>query len=139
MVRGGGALHLRLIGARYPCERTPQGRHQCEDAPSRSSPRQLQSRSAPSARPAAFGGADGEGQPPASSAETKAATDAALRATGGGTANAVERDGENGAVWEVEVTKPDGQTVDVRLAADLSVVVIEGDHEGPENGADDGG
>ena len=86
----------------------------------------------------AFGGADGEGQPPASSAETKAATDAALRATGGGTANAVERDGENGAVWEVEVTKPDGQTVDVRLAGDLSVVVIEGDHEGPENGADDG-
>jgi hypothetical protein len=86
----------------------------------------------------AFGGADGEGQPPASSAETKAATDAALRATGGGTANAVERDGENGAVWEVEVTKPDGQTVDVRLAGDLSVVVIEGDHEGPEDGSGDG-
>lgn len=86
----------------------------------------------------ALGGADGEGQPPASSAETQAATDAALRATGGGTANAVERDGENGATWEVEVTKPDGQTVDVRLAGDLSVVVIEGDHEGSENSSPDG-
>ena len=32
----------------------------------------------------------------------------------GGQADAVERDGENGATWEVEVTKPDGRTVDVR-------------------------
>ncbi len=58
-----------------------------------------------------------------------AATAAALRATGGGTANSVERDAENGVVWEVEVTRPDGRTVDVRLAADLTVVVVEGDVE----------
>jgi len=53
---------------------------------------------------------------------------AALRATHGGTANSVERDSENGATWEVEVTTADG-TVDVRLDEDYRVVVIEGDSE----------
>ena len=57
------------------------------------------------------------------------ATDAALEATGGGTANSVERDSENGATWEVEVTRADGATVDVRLDDDYDVVVIEGDSE----------
>jgi hypothetical protein len=41
----------------------------------------------------------------------------------------VERDGENGATWEVEVTKPNGKTVDVRLDENYQVVVIEGDGE----------
>ena len=62
-------------------------------------------------------------------AQSDAATAAALKATGGGTANSVERDSENGATWEVEVTRPDGSTVDVRLDADYAVVVIEGDTE----------
>ena len=57
------------------------------------------------------------------------ARQAALEATGGGTANSVERDSENGATWEVEVTEPDGDTVDVRLDEHYQVVVIEGDHE----------
>jgi len=57
------------------------------------------------------------------------ATKAALQATGGGTANSVERDSENGATWEVEVTKPNGVTVDVRLDRRYEVVVVEGDHE----------
>ena len=57
------------------------------------------------------------------------ATRAALAATGGGTANSVERDRENGATWEVEVTQPDGATVDVRLDEAYAVVVIEGDSE----------
>lgn len=61
------------------------------------------------------------------------ATAAAL-AEVGGTANAVERDSENGATWEVEVTKPDGTTVDVRLDADYQVVVIEGDSEAADTG-----
>ena len=56
-------------------------------------------------------------------------TAAALDATGGGTANSVERDSEDGATWEVEVTKTDGTTVDVRLDEHYEVVVIEGDHE----------
>src|SRR4051794_11452741 len=44
-----------------------------------------------------------------------------------GTANSVERDSENGATWEVEVTGRDGKTVDVRLDQDYKLVVIEGD------------
>ena len=59
---------------------------------------------------------------------------AALEATGGGTANAVERDSENGAFWEVEVRMPDGRVVDVRLRRDYSVVVIEGDSEATDTG-----
>lgn len=54
---------------------------------------------------------------------------AALRITNGGTANSVERDGENGATWEVEVTRPDGSTVDVRLDGSFRHVVTEGDSE----------
>ena len=62
-------------------------------------------------------------------AQADQATAAALRATAGGTANDVERDSENGATWEVEVTKPGGNTVDVRLDAAYQVVVIELDSE----------
>jgi uncharacterized membrane protein YkoI len=61
--------------------------------------------------------------------QADAATKAALAATGGGTANSVESDNENGATYEVEVTKPDGTTVDVRLDEAYQVVVIEGDSE----------
>jgi hypothetical protein len=46
-----------------------------------------------------------------------------------GTANSVERDGENGATWEVEITGEDGRTVDVRLDENYEVVVVEGDSE----------
>jgi uncharacterized membrane protein YkoI len=63
-------------------------------------------------------------------AQKSKAIDAALEATGGGTANSVESDSENGATYEVEVTKPDGDTVDVRLDEHFEVVVIEGDGEG---------
>ena len=58
------------------------------------------------------------------------ATAAALKITHGGTANSVERDSENGATWEVEVTKPDGNTVDVRLDENYQLVVVEGDSGG---------
>ena len=58
-----------------------------------------------------------------------AAEKAALKETGGGTANAVERDAENGATFEVEVTKPDGATVDVRLDENYAVLVVEGNSE----------
>lgn len=63
--------------------------------------------------------------------QADAATKAALEATGGGTANSVETDNEDGATYEVEVTKPDGTTVDVRLDDGYAVVVIEGDSEDP--------
>ena len=68
------------------------------------------------------------------------ASAAALKATGGGKVNAVERDSEDGAVWEVEVTKTDGTTVDVRLDENYAVVVIDGDSEnepGDTGGSDD--
>jgi hypothetical protein len=47
----------------------------------------------------------------------------------GSQANAVERDSENGATWEVEVRKPDGSTVDVRLDQNYRLVVAEPDSE----------
>jgi outer membrane lipoprotein SlyB len=58
---------------------------------------------------------------------------AAVAALGGGTANAVERDNEHGASWEVEVTKSNGQTVDVRLDANYKLLVVDGDSESPDD------
>lgn len=65
------------------------------------------------------------------------AIQAALAATGGGTANAVEHDNESGATWEVEVSTPDGRVVDVRLDASFSVIAMDGDTETGDQG--DGG
>jgi uncharacterized membrane protein YkoI len=76
---------------------------------------------------AGAGGDDGEGSVTGPDADRAVA--AALTETGGGNANAVERDSENGAVWEVEVTKPDGSQVDVRLDGNMQVVVVEPDAE----------
>jgi hypothetical protein len=66
------------------------------------------------------------------------AVQAALVETGGGTANSVELDHEDGATWEVEVTKPDGSTVDIRLDGTFRVVTVESDHESGANDAADG-
>ncbi len=78
----------------------------------------------------AVGGGGGEtGGGSVSGAAADRASAAALTITGGGTANAVERDNEQGATWEVEVTKPDGTTVDVRLGADYGLVVVDSDSE----------
>lgn len=81
----------------------------------------------------AGGGSDGSASGP-SADKAKAA---ALAITGGGMANQVERDNENGAVWEVEVTKPDGSTVDVRLDGSFAKVAVESDHA--DEGKDDAG
>jgi hypothetical protein len=80
---------------------------------------------------AATGGGDDEGT--ASGPGADQATAAALQITHGGTANSVERDTENGATWEVEVTKPDGNTVDVRLDQNYKLVVVEGDSESQDS------
>jgi len=61
--------------------------------------------------------------------EADQATAAALAQTGGVKANAVERDSENGATWEVEVANPDGSTSDVRLDGNYRVIVVERDSE----------
>ena len=65
--------------------------------------------------------------------QADAATRAALKATGGGTANSIEADSENGATYEVEVTRTDGATVDVRLDENYEVIVIEGDSDAGDN------
>jgi hypothetical protein len=70
-----------------------------------------------------------DGEPPATGSGADRARTAALEITKGGTANAVERDSENGATWEVEITGEDGKTVDVRLDENYKVVVVEGDGE----------
>jgi uncharacterized membrane protein YkoI len=81
-------------------------------------------------------GGDDDGDATVSGPAADEATAAALAITGGGTANAVERDTENGATWEVEVTKPDGNTVDVRLDESYNLVVVEGDSGESEPGED---
>lgn len=79
---------------------------------------------------AAGGGDDGDdGERQATGAGAERARAAALAVTGGGTANSVERDSENGATWEVEVTREDGETVDVRLDERYALVVVESDSE----------
>ena len=79
-------------------------------------------------------GSGDDGNAQASGPGADRATSAALQVTHGGTANAVERDSENGATWEVEVTKPDGNTVDVRLDQNYNLVVVEGDSESADEG-----
>jgi hypothetical protein len=73
---------------------------------------------------------DGEAQLTGPSADRAKA--AALKITGGGKANAVERDSENGATYEVEVSKANGEMVDVRLDASFNRVAVEGDSEEDE-------
>ena len=71
--------------------------------------------------------------------EADRARAAALLATDGGTVNAVERDTENGATYEVEVTRKDGSTVDVRLDGSFDLVVIEDDSESADSEEDEDG
>jgi hypothetical protein len=59
---------------------------------------------------------------------------AALRITGGGRANAVERDSEDGATYEVEVKRRDGTMVDVRLDGSFGLVTVESDTEEADAG-----
>src|ERR687895_779205 len=73
---------------------------------------------------AGSGDDDGPGYTGPGAAKAKAAAVAGV----GGTANAVEKDDEEGA-WEVEVTKPGGGTVDVHLDENFDVIGVEGDSE----------
>jgi hypothetical protein len=82
----------------------------------------------------AIAAASGDSEGGVTGPDADRAIRAALDATGGGTANAVERDDEGGAAWEVEVRTRDGALVDVRLGEDFTVVAIEGDVETPDDG-----
>jgi uncharacterized membrane protein YkoI len=74
--------------------------------------------------------------------DAKASAEKAAVAKTGGKVNQSELDNENGATYEVEVTKPDGSTADVRLDDRFNVVAVEADSEkgekddGPDQGAD---
>jgi uncharacterized membrane protein YkoI len=57
------------------------------------------------------------------------ASKAALAKTGGGKVTGSERDTEDGATYEIEVTKGDGSQVDVRLDDQFKVVAVDADHE----------
>lgn len=57
------------------------------------------------------------------------ASAAALKAAGGGRVTETEHDSEGGATYEVEVTKPDGSEVEVRLDGSFKVVGAEADRE----------
>jgi hypothetical protein len=74
-------------------------------------------------------GSGDEGENNAHGPGADQATAAALKLFPGGHANAVERDSEDGATWEVEVRKADGSTVDVRLGQNYQLVVVEADSE----------
>ena len=82
-------------------------------------------------------GVTGDDDGPAlSSSEAARAGAAALKATGGGTVQGSERDSEKGATFEVEVRKPDGSVVDVRLDSNYGVIAVDDDQETND---DDGG
>ena len=78
---------------------------------------------------AALAGATGGGDDSLSGDIASRAKAAALQATDGGKVSEMERDGEKGATYEVEVTKPDGSQVDVRLDERFGVVAIDSDEE----------
>jgi uncharacterized membrane protein YkoI len=84
-------------------------------------------------------GDDGE---PLSGTTVDRASAAALKAAGGGRVTETEHDAEDGATYEVEVTKADGSQVDVRLDPSFHVVTIERDREDASDddaGDDDSG
>ena len=70
-------------------------------------------------------------------AQAEKAKAAALRATKGGTAQAVERDGDSGARWEVEVTTPGGASVEIQLDKNMRVVGEEQDDDAGDSEEDD--
>jgi uncharacterized membrane protein YkoI len=79
-------------------------------------------------------GDDGE---PLTGSKLQRASAAALKAAGGGRVTETEHDSEGGGVYEVEVTKPDGSEVEVRLDGDFQVVAAERDEE-EEDDSDSG-
>ena len=85
----------------------------------------------------AAGAFDDEGAGSVAGAQADRAGAAALAITGGGTVNAIERDSEAGATYEVEVTRKDGKTVDVRLDKSFGLVVVDSDSESESDSSND--
>jgi hypothetical protein len=68
-------------------------------------------------------------------AQADRARAAAIDALGAGKSTAVERDSDN--AYEVEVTKPDGSTVDVELNRSFDVVEVDGPERSNADDRDD--
>jgi len=81
------------------------------------------------------GESEGSDKPVTGEAATRAKQAAASET--GGKAGDVERDGEKGAVYEVEVTKANGKQADVRLDGQFKVVAVDEDSEQDETGEND--
>lgn len=81
----------------------------------------------------ATGVGGGGGDQSLSGATADQAAAAALKAVGGGKVTGSELDDEKGATYEVEVTKSDGSSVDVRLDKSFAVVAVDGDSEKAES------
>ena len=90
---------------------------------------------------AAWATAGGEGGSATGPAADRASA-AALAHVGGGKVTEVERESESGGVWQVEIQRPDGSTVEVVLDAGYSVLGAGADAEGSDaqedEGSDDG-
>jgi Peptidase propeptide and YPEB domain len=63
---------------------------------------------------------------------------AALKETGGGSVTELERDPEEGRVYEVEVKKPDGSVVDIDLDGSFKVVAVDEDTDEATENANEG-
>jgi hypothetical protein len=62
-------------------------------------------------------------------ATAEKAASAAIAAADGGRVTSLDQDNEGVSVWEVEVTKPDGSTVDVTLDRDFKVISAQRDND----------
>jgi uncharacterized membrane protein YkoI len=84
----------------------------------------------------AAGGGDDEDDKPATGPALERASAAALEHTGGGRVTDSEVGDEEG-YYEIEVTLPGGDQVDVHLDRNFKVLGQEGDEETPDDGSDD--
>ncbi|MDH3227444.1 MAG: PepSY domain-containing protein [Thermoleophilia bacterium] len=82
-------------------------------------------------------GGDGENDQPITGPAYQQAVDAALAHTGEGKVTETEV-GDEESLYEVEVTLPNGNQVDVQLDESFAVVGAEADEEGPNDTDSDG-
>jgi uncharacterized membrane protein YkoI len=81
---------------------------------------------------------DDGGQAPLSGTTLDRATEAALAYTGGGSVAEAEV-GDQGAAYDVAVTRDDGSVADLRLDSNFVVIGEEHDSGQPDNGPAHGG
>jgi hypothetical protein len=73
----------------------------------------------------------GDDGAPLTGAKLDRASSAALKAAGGGRVTETEHESEEGASYEVEITKADGSQLEVLLDESFNVVAVEADRDEP--------